>query len=156
MIKPEDLKPIDNIIAGAYWFDDNVLKPDLSMAFAYIADNSFKYNRYSDKTDFNDLDKFFSIVLKTALSGTKLYIKGQYHFGYDRYLYRKGHPWNEGMRKDRYLAAIGWQKIKGLLEFYGGNSCQDLIIMPYDDGALPYFSTLVWKAERSESILNRI
>lgn len=62
---------------------------------------------------------------------------------------------NETLGKHNYIVGIGWQKIKGLLEYYATDSYQDLIIAPYDDGALPYFSTL-WKAERSESILNRI
>lgn len=58
--------------------------------------------------------------------------------------------------KHSYIAGIGWMKIRGLFEYYYTDSYQDLIITPYDDGALPCFSTLVRKAERSESILNRV
>lgn len=62
MIKPEDLKPIDNIIASTYWSDGDILKQDYSTCFHYIADNSFKYTRCSDKTDLiilmNSFQKF--------------------------------------------------------------------------------------------------
>lgn len=39
--------------------------------------------------------------------------------------------------KHSYIAGIGWMKIRGLFEYY--YSYQDLIITPYDDGALPCF-----------------
>lgn len=156
MIKPEDLKPIDNIIASTYWSDGDILKQDYSTCFHYIADNSFKYTRCSDKTDFNNLDEFFSKVLQAVLSGTKMIISGQYHFGYDRYLFRKGHPLNENIGKHYFMAAIGYKKINGLLEYYSNKVYPNIVVTPYDDGRLPYFKTLVRKAEFGETILNKI